>query len=89
MKYTCPCCGYQSLLNPPPGTFDVCPICFWEDDNFQFEDPELAGGANQVSLRAAQANFQEFGASSLHLERRVRQPKSDEVKDLLWRPLDG
>ncbi|MCS6814521.1 MAG: CPCC family cysteine-rich protein, partial [Cyanobacteria bacterium] len=29
--YPCPCCGYLVLSQPPPGTYLVCPICFWED----------------------------------------------------------
>lgn len=36
--YTCPCCGYKTLEECPPGTFEICPICHWEDDNVQFEE---------------------------------------------------
>ena len=32
-KYTCPCCGYQSLDSD--GDYDICEICFWEDDPYQ------------------------------------------------------
>lgn len=39
MKYTCPCCGYRTL-EEPPGTFDICEICFWEDDGVHFDDPD-------------------------------------------------
>jgi hypothetical protein len=31
MKYTCPCCGHKTF-NEPPGSFDICPICYWQDD---------------------------------------------------------
>ena len=41
--YTCPCCGYKTLEECSPGTFEICPICFWEDDNVQFEDPLYEG----------------------------------------------
>ncbi|MEV5113035.1 hypothetical protein MRBL20_001149 [Peribacillus frigoritolerans] len=35
MKYTCPCCGYKTLDEEPPGTYDICSICFCEDDGVQ------------------------------------------------------
>ncbi|EJS66361.1 hypothetical protein CN425_23275 [Bacillus cereus] len=57
MKYTCPCCGYKTLEEEPPGTYEICSICFWEDDPVQFKDPDLEGGANEVSLRQAQKNL--------------------------------
>jgi hypothetical protein len=44
IKHPCPCCGYQTLREPPPGTFETCPVCRWEDDNIQFEDPTYEGG---------------------------------------------
>ncbi|NIP43329.1 MAG: hypothetical protein GWN61_14025, partial [candidate division Zixibacteria bacterium] len=34
MIYTCPCCGYRTL-DDPPGSYDICGICFWEDDTVQ------------------------------------------------------
>ncbi|WP_442944423.1 CPCC family cysteine-rich protein [Nostoc sp.] len=27
--YPCPCCGYKTLNIKPPGTYLICPICFW------------------------------------------------------------
>ena len=61
-KYTCPCCGYKTLDEEPPGTYDICAICFWEDEPIQFEDPDYEGGANRPSLKTAQKNVQLFGA---------------------------
>jgi hypothetical protein len=40
----------------------VCPVCFWEDDALQFDDPTFAGGANEMSLISARDNFANFGA---------------------------
>lgn len=57
MKYTCPCCGYKTLEEEPPGTFDICSICFWEDDNVQFDDPDYEGGVNEESLKQHQKAF--------------------------------
>lgn len=65
----------------PPGTFQICPVCYWEDDNVQFDDPSFAGGANQESLNDARANFKKFGASSSRFVGFVRDPLPDEVSD--------
>ena len=31
-KYQCPCCGHYTLDDKPDNTFQICPVCFWEDD---------------------------------------------------------
>ena len=51
--FRCPCCGCLTLDEEPPGTFEICPVCWWEDDNVQFDDPSYRGGANtrQLDLR--------------------------------------
>ncbi len=56
-RFGCPCCGYQTLTAPPPGTFEICIVCGWEDDNLQFAKPDYKGGANKTSLRQAQRRF--------------------------------
>lgn len=86
-KYTCPCCGYKTLDEPPPGSFDICPICYWEDDNLQFVDPDYAGGANRVSLRQAQETFAAFGASDRDYIEAVRRPNATDEKDHHWKAL--
>jgi len=78
MSFPCPCCGFLTLSEPPPGTFEVCPVCLWEDDAVQFADPDFAGGANVVSLREARANFVAFGASERRFIGQVRPPAPDE-----------
>ena len=87
MTYTCPCCGYQTLNEKPPGTYDICSICFWEDDGVQFDDPDYEGGANTVSLRQAQQNYIGFGASDRLFCDFVRKPKASDKKDPNWRSL--
>ncbi|MBQ6093927.1 MAG: hypothetical protein IJL09_00855, partial [Lachnospiraceae bacterium] len=29
-KFRCPCCGFYTLEEV--GTYEVCPVCYWEDD---------------------------------------------------------
>ena len=87
MKYTCPCCGYQTLDEVPPGTYEICSICFWEDDGVQFDDPDYEGGANQPSLKQAQKNYVLFGACDESYIESVRKPNGSDVKDIHWKPL--
>lgn len=55
VKYPCPCCGYL-VFDESPGSHEICPICFWEDDLTQLRFPLMSGGANPVSLIEAQEN---------------------------------
>jgi len=77
-KFPCPCCGYVTLSEEPPGTFEICPVCFWEDDDSQVRDLEYAGGANTVSLREARRNFADFGAIAAEFREKVRGPSDEE-----------
>lgn len=80
MKYKCPCCGYYTYDNIPNGSYDICKVCFWEDDPIQLQDPTYEGGANKVSLIQARKNFQEFGACEHEMIRYVRKPLPEELK---------
>jgi hypothetical protein len=85
--YPCPVCGYL-VFEEPPGSYAICPICFWEDDQVQLGYPLMAGGANNVSLYEAQQNFMRDGASEVRLTGHVRQPADLEKRDPQWRPFD-
>ena len=37
--YPCPCCRYKTLAER--GGFDICPVCFWEDDGKDDEDAPI------------------------------------------------
>jgi hypothetical protein len=76
--WPCPCCGSLTLDEEPPGTFGICPVCFWEDDDVQFRDPDHSGGANRVSLSEARRNFKSIRASEEAFVENVRPPTSHE-----------
>ena len=78
-KFPCPCCGNLTLDEEPPGTYDICPVCWWEDDFVQFNDVNYAGGANEPSLSQARENYKQFGACERTRIRHVRKPDSDEM----------
>ncbi|OKP73899.1 hypothetical protein A3842_21400 [Paenibacillus sp. P3E] len=55
--YSCPCCEFKTL--PTKGEYDICPVCFWEDDG----NRELSyfSSPNHMTLAQARENFVEFG----------------------------
>ena len=87
MKYTCPCCGYKTLDEESPATYEICSICFWDDDGVQYDDPDYKGGANLPSLRNAQKNYFLFGACEESCMDAARKPNENDLKDLDWKPL--
>ncbi|HYR11203.1 MAG TPA: CPCC family cysteine-rich protein [Longimicrobium sp.] len=55
--HPCPCCGFRTMTEAWRGTYDLCPVCNWEDDGVQYHDPDYRGGANLESLNEARAAF--------------------------------
>jgi anaerobic ribonucleoside-triphosphate reductase len=41
------------------GSYEICPVCNWEDDPVQEEDPSYGGGANVMSLNEARKAYAE------------------------------
>ncbi len=76
-KYRCPCCGYFTLEDEP-GHFDICPVCRWEDDGIQSDDPSYWGGANSICLNEARENFKRIGAMEECFLGLVRPPTEEE-----------
>jgi hypothetical protein len=60
-------------------SYEICPVCFWEDDPVQNRDPEYAGGANHTSLNEARRNFARYGAVERRFIQHVRPPRPDEL----------
>lgn len=81
-RYRCPCCGFYTLPERAEGNYNICPVCFWEDDRLQQEDDDLEGGANKVSLKQARLNYREFGASDERFIDRVREATEEELEGI-------
>lgn len=81
LNYRCPCCGYYTL-GSEIGTYEICPVCFWEDDSHQRRNAMMAGGANEVSLIQARENFRSFGACEKRLIPYVRAPRQEEFSGI-------
>lgn len=53
----CPCCGIFDHEKEMENTFLICPVCDWEDDGVQLNNPDYDGGANTLSLNQAREVF--------------------------------
>ncbi|HLJ26475.1 MAG TPA: CPCC family cysteine-rich protein [Candidatus Angelobacter sp.] len=77
-SYLCPCCRFKTLHQR--GGYEICQVCFWEDDGQDDHDADEArGGPNdKLSLTEARRNFQQFGACEMRFVNNVRRPLPDE-----------
>ena len=79
-KNKCPCCGFYTLSDDA-GHYDICPVCFWEDDPIQSDDIYYEGGANGICLKEAREKFEKIGAVSKGSLQFVRHPLDDELPE--------
>ena len=79
MQYPCPACGFE-VFDDPPGSYDICPVCDWEDDSVQLQFPSMRGGANIESLFEHQSEILKGLPLSV---KEVEAYRRDER----WRPL--
>ena len=77
--YPCPSCGF-CVFDEPSGSYDICPICGWADDQVQLRFPVMRGGANRGSL----ADFQRSILKEIPPEVRTYQKYRRAPG---WRPL--
>jgi len=84
--YPCPCCGHL-VFEAPPGSDDICMLCFWEDDATQLRFPDLGNQTNFVPLAEAQQNYAQFGAIEQRFAGDVRKPTAEDGRDPDFRPI--
>ena len=77
-SFPCPACGFLTF-DRPVGSFDICPICNWEDDPVQLLYPGYSGGANGESLYQKQQRWL-VALMNVDLKKGFR-------RDPAWRPL--
>jgi hypothetical protein len=74
-------------LNPPTlderGGYDICKVCFWEDDGQDDHDAdEVRGGPNyHLSLAQPRLNFAAIGACEQRFTSNVRPPLESEKEE--------
>lgn len=71
---SCPCCGYATLSER--SGYEICQVCFWEDDGQDDADAgDVRGGPNgSSSLDDARRHFLSLGASDRIGLAHVRRP---------------
>ncbi|MFC9601971.1 CPCC family cysteine-rich protein [Streptomyces niveus] len=76
--HPCPCCGFLTLGER--SSFEICPVCFWEDDGQDDHDADrVRGGPNgRLSLTEARRNFHAMGACDERCTQFVRAPLPNE-----------
>jgi hypothetical protein len=77
--YRCPRCRYSTLHER--GGYEICPVCFWEDDGQDDHDADIArGGPNRdLSLADARLNYRRIGAADPQDLPHVRPPNDVEI----------
>lgn len=81
-RYACPCCGNLTFFTKPGGTFFICPVCFWEDDDSSIEDENTVYDINKVSLVQARWNYIQFKACRKDMIEYVREPEAYEYPEM-------
>lgn len=76
----CPACGFLTLEGAY-GSYVICDLCGWEDDQVQLANPACGGGANSESLIEAQAVALTRYPLSVQLAQGA-------TRDSRWRPLN-
>src|ERR1044071_2060874 len=77
MTLACPGCGFRTIGEEFYGSYEICPVCGWEDDAVQLANPCSGGGANKESLVECQKREATWSAEQM----RRFEHDSD------WRPL--
>jgi hypothetical protein len=77
--FQCPCCDYFTL--PARGEYDICPVCFWEDDGIDLDRPDMHSGPNHMTLREGRHNFRQFGACDRALRAHVTPPQPEDKRE--------
>ena len=74
----CPVCGQHTFKLE----YELCPVCEWQQDNIQEDDPAFSGGANILCLKDFKA---EWLAKSSERTRASTAPAYANLSELLGR----
>jgi len=77
-NFRCQCCGARTLSTPD--AMELCPVCWWEDDGQDSDDPAAIHSTvnGDLSLHEARQNYQLCGAAHPRFVRYVRRPSAEE-----------
>ncbi|WP_312392856.1 CPCC family cysteine-rich protein [Chryseobacterium sp.] len=73
LNVQCYCCGFITIEER--GNYQICPVCFWEDDGCYELNKE--SGSNHMTLEEGRKNFEKFGACEERFVKNVvKNPES-------------
>ena len=79
MRHACPCCGHLTLSES--AAYEICGVCFWEDEGQDGSGADTIGGGpnGNLSLTTAQENYRAYGACERRYIVNVRLPLESEI----------
>ena len=81
--YACLACGHLTIETQHD--WDICPVCFWEDDvGLNGRDDVISPANKDMSLAQAQVNYCRFGAVDLQYVKLVRPATANEKRQEGW-----
>jgi hypothetical protein len=72
----CPCCRFKTLMIR--GEYDICPVCYWEDDGIN--DLNEYSSPNHMTLAQGIENFTKLGAISESLSKTLEADRFDKYR---------
>jgi hypothetical protein len=82
LLYDCPCCNYPTL--PSWFDYDICYLCWWEDDGQDDDDADrVKGGPNSdYSLTEARTNFNKYLISFRPSDSRFTSHRNEKIDSI-------
>ena len=69
----CPICEKHQFED----SYDICPVCFWENDGYQYDEPDFYGGANNLSLNGYKKRWNKLTNIMPKLMNKYKASKTD------------
>lgn len=80
-RHKCKCCGFYTLVGTEEDVlWDICPVCFLENDVFE-DEPKTYSGANHETLEQGRENYKKYLACDLRSVKLVRLPLPQELSE--------
>ncbi len=82
-KNACPICGYHTLEER--FNYEICTICFWEDDTQVKLTEDLFSEANKLKVSEAQVNYMLHGVVDGNYKDNARKPITTDIRAKDWK----
>lgn len=86
-NYECACCG--EMILEYYDHMEICPICGWQEDKVQEDDPDYAGGANELSLNQFKVVYSLLKDECTRSETLQAQKRNNEIRANIYVKYQG